>query len=175
MRYAINLFPEKDKDIIDKTMEFAFGYLRYILVITQFVVICVFFFRLNIDQQIVDLKDKLSQKQEILKSTKTLLTDVAKLEEKTAMVGKLIGEQTVFEGMMNYFLDGLPPDFSVTNISIDSSGIVLMGYSSNPASIQSYFSRLQFESRFTTIKLDNIQKTSDGFSFNFNLGNYKAK
>ncbi|PJB87766.1 hypothetical protein CO083_05355, partial [Candidatus Roizmanbacteria bacterium CG_4_9_14_0_8_um_filter_34_12] len=64
MKYKINLLLPKEKNWLDKVIYFGLNYLRYILVITQTVIIMVFFYRFKIDQEIVDLKDAVKQKQE---------------------------------------------------------------------------------------------------------------
>ena len=66
MKYKINLLLPKEKNWLDKVIYFGLNYLRYILVITQTVIIMVFFYRFKIDQEIVDLKDAVKQKQEII-------------------------------------------------------------------------------------------------------------
>ena len=73
MKYQINLLQEKEKDISGKIIYFALHYLRYILVVTQIVVIAVFFYRFKIDQEVIDLRDELKQKQEIVQVSSPLL------------------------------------------------------------------------------------------------------
>ena len=82
MRYTINLFSPKDKSLEDKVLYFAFNYLRCILVITQLVVIYVFFYHFTVDQQIVDLKDTLNQKQEIVSVVAPLLKQAERVDSR---------------------------------------------------------------------------------------------
>lgn len=173
MKYYINLFPEKEKDAVDKIMYFAFHYLRYILVITQFVVICVFFFRFKVDQEIVDLKDGLQQKRQIIESTKSLLNEVAFLETKTKSIGGLMSKQENFNGMYNYFIMNLPQDLVVNSINFTPSGINCEGYSVNPATIQQFKEQLINEQRFKTVNLESVRKSATGFAFTLKLEEFK--
>ena len=66
MRYKINLLEKKELNLLDKLTFFCLNYLRYIIVITQLVVIGVFFYRFQIDQRIIDLKEGVEQKKEIV-------------------------------------------------------------------------------------------------------------
>ena len=68
----INLFPVSERTFSEKVLYFSLHYLRYIIVLTQITVIAVFFFRFKVDQEIIDLKEKVTQKQEIFKITKPL-------------------------------------------------------------------------------------------------------
>lgn len=169
MKYYINLFPEKEKDAVDKIMYFAFHYLRYILVITQFVVICVFFFRFKVDQEIVDLKDGLQQKRQIIESTKSLLDEVAFLEVKTKSIGGIMKKQENFNSMYNYFVSSLPTDLVVTSLNFEPGLISCEGYSVNPATIQKFKDQLVAEKRFKTVNLESVRKSSTGFSFTLKL------
>lgn len=173
MKYFINLFPEKEQDLVDKTIYFAFHYLRYILVITQFVVICVFFYRFKVDQDIVDLRDGLNQKKEIVNTTSSLLEEVAYLEEKTNALSELLVEQSVFEQMVQYFFSTVPDEVVVSNIQISDNRVSSDGFSRNPDAIVQYELRLEQEGYFETVELANISRTVDGFSFKLVLTNYQ--
>ncbi|MFS8159061.1 MAG: hypothetical protein ACMG6E_02395, partial [Candidatus Roizmanbacteria bacterium] len=71
----INLIPHKEKKFAEKVVYFLLHYLRYILVITQIVVILVFFLRFKIDQNVIDLEESYNQKQEILKLASPILDE----------------------------------------------------------------------------------------------------
>lgn len=169
MKYSINLFPEKEKDAVDKVMYFAFHYLRYILVITQFVVICVFFFRFKVDQEIVDLKDGLQQKRQIIESTQSLLDEVAYLEAKTKSIGGIMKKQENFNAMYNYFVGSIPIDMVITTLSFKYGTISCDGYSVNPATIQAFKAQMLAEKRFKVVNLESVRKTATGFAFTFKL------
>jgi len=66
MRHRINLLEKKEQSLLDRLTFFGLNYLRYIIVITQLVVIGVFFYRFQIDQRIIDLKEGVEQKKEIV-------------------------------------------------------------------------------------------------------------
>lgn len=172
MKYYINLFPEKEKDIIDKIIYFAFHYLRYILVITQFVVICVFFYRFKVDQEIVDLKDGLEQKKEIILATSSLLKEIDILDKKTATIKDILVQQESFQAQFSYFTANFPQGLVITNMSFDASNVSVEGYARNPAIIQDFKQQLEVERRFEKITLDNIVKTDDGFSFSLLAENF---
>ena len=105
MKYLINLFPSPEKSRTDKFIYFAFHYLRYILVITQFVAICVFFFRFKVDQDIVDLQEKADQKQSIIVATKDLLSRMQEVDAKKRIQNSTISPLLV----QTPYLTFLPP------------------------------------------------------------------
>lgn len=174
MKYYINLFPQKEQDLVDKIMYFSFHYLRYILVITQFVVICVFFYRFKVDQEIVDLKDGLVQKKQIVEATDTMLKEISYLESKTNNIKDILTKQDSFYTAFNYFTQSIPSDIVITSIVVVLDTIECEGFSVNPASIQNFQQQLVNEKRFENVELYNVRKTDTGFIFGLKLINYQA-
>ncbi|KKQ38352.1 MAG: hypothetical protein US54_C0012G0049 [Candidatus Roizmanbacteria bacterium GW2011_GWA2_37_7] len=172
MKYQINLFPTLEKNKTDKIIYFAFHYLRYVLVITQFVAICVFFFRFKIDQEIVDLREKLDQKQSILVATDDLLTRVKQVDAKMKQVTVLLDTQELFQSKFNYIYSKLPQGVQLADFSLSDAGIILQGVSTTIEPVKSMYEDLQSEKRFKTIELSNIEKTDDGFIFNMSLNEF---
>src|SRR3990167_863968 len=103
MRYKINLIEKKEVGLLDKLTFFGLNYLRYIIVITQLVVIGVFFYRFQIDQRIIDLKEAVEQKKEIVQIVLPLLNEAAKIDKKTSIIDEAILEQKKFSEMVDYF------------------------------------------------------------------------
>ena len=110
MRYNINLVSKKKFSFFERALYFFSNYLRYILVITQLVIIGVLFYRFRIDQGIIDLKETVEQKKEIVNVTSDLITEAKKIEAKTTAIKKVSGEQDSFIQMMEYTLSSFPKD-----------------------------------------------------------------
>ena len=87
---------------MDKVFYFALNYLRYIIVITQLVVIAVFFYRFQIDQKIIDLKEAVDQKKEIVNIVLPLLKEAERIDKKTTEIDKIINNQNSFSSMISY-------------------------------------------------------------------------
>lgn len=173
MKYLINLLPEKDRDATDKIIFFAFHYLRYILVITQFVAICVFFFRFKVDQQIVDERDALTQKRAIVDATQLLLDEVKVLDTKVSNIKVLLNKQDKTKEMYGYVLDSLPSEISVSKLNIKDLIVDIEGFSSNIDLVQQLFEKMKNENKFQKVKLTSVDKREDGYVFRLTLTTYK--
>ncbi|PIZ63579.1 hypothetical protein COY16_01530 [Candidatus Roizmanbacteria bacterium CG_4_10_14_0_2_um_filter_39_13] len=172
MKYLINLFPAPEKNRTDKIIYFAFHYLRYILVITQFVAICVFFFRFKVDQDIVDLQEKADQKQSIIVATKDLLSRVQEVDAKMKQVTILLDKQESFQSEYNYISNKLPQEIRLSSFQLSGDGVVLQGVSELIDPVKTLYDDLQTEKRFKKIDLSNIEKSEEGFIFNMNLSEF---
>ena len=175
MRKRINLLLPKEQSLSDKLIYFALHYLRYILVITQIVVIGVFFYRFKVDQQIIDLKDELAQKQEIVLVSQPLIKEAQLIDRKIKSVTDILQKQELTSQMLDYILSRFPEQIRLNDLKISGSTIDMKGISESATVIQIYYARLKKEKKFTIIDLSNIKKTPVGFSFNLKLENYQYK
>lgn len=175
MKYIINLFPKKEKGLVEKAMYFVFNYLRYILVITQIIVIAVFFYRFKIDQEIVDLKDVLSQKQEIVEISKPLIEEVSAVEKKTAIVQDIIKRQNRFADAFQYVMSIFPEKLTLDKLTIEVNGdFNFTGTTSNPDVVKQFYNKLKKDKRFASVELKNIKKELLDFSFSMELNKYSV-
>lgn len=169
MPYKINLLPPNEHNIADKMVYFAFHYLRYILVITQLVVIIVFFYRFKVDQDIIDLKDSLKQKQEVIHAVEPLLNEVAKINGKIANAKSVITKQDQFNEIYTYFVTKAPDDVEFTNIHVDLQSVDCEGVTDSVTSVKMFYEDLLQEKRFSSVELLNIQKAEQGYTFALKL------
>lgn len=174
MRYQINLLPPRDNNFTDRIIYFSFHYLRYILVITQLVVIGVFFYRFQIDQQVVDLKDSIKQKSEIITVSNSLLKETKVIDTKMQSISAALANQQSLQQMYSYFLSTFPADLYLSKMEMDSGGITSEGYTQNVNTIKMYYARLTQDKKFLDVKLDSIKKDDSNYIFSFTLKNFNA-
>ncbi len=173
MKYIINLLPDKKEHIADRIIYFSFHYLRYILVITQFVAICTFFFRFKVDQEIVDLRDILKQKKVIVESTNELLKEVDRIDNKMSYIAISLNEQQKTKESYEYILSRLPQGMIVDKLSFTKKEITLQGTASAISLVQEMYQRFKDENRFKSVELKSIVKEKDGYLFLLSLASYK--
>ncbi|KKT39307.1 MAG: hypothetical protein UW29_C0016G0001 [Candidatus Collierbacteria bacterium GW2011_GWC2_44_13] len=165
MRYKINLLEKKDPSLLDRFIFFGLNYLRYIIVITQLVVIGVFFYRFQIDQRIIDLKEGVEQKKEIVKIVLPLLNEVAKIDKKTLIIDEIIVKQKDFNEMLNYFIAMFPETIILSNMEIKGGSIKISGDAANAQHLQTFYTLLKRDNKFKSVSLQNIKKTETGYNF----------
>ncbi len=175
MKYTTNLFPKQEQTALEKITYFALHYLRYILVITQFVTICVFFYRFKVDQEIVNLKDTLSQKKAIVDTTHNLLDLVEVLDFKIGNINTLYADQDSIKNISTYFFGKLPPQIKIETVSIDKQDISLTGQTTDAASIQSLFESIKTDKVFKEVNLGSINKSESGYNFSLELKTFIKK
>jgi Tfp pilus assembly protein PilN len=165
MRHKINLLEKKEHSLLDSLTFFGLNYLRYIIVITQLIVIGVFFYRFQIDQRIIDLKEGVEQKKEIVKIVLPLLNEATKIDKKTSIINEAILKQKKFSEMVDYFLTTFPETIILTNMEIKDESIKITGDAANAQHLQAFYALLKKENKFKTVNLENIKKTETGYNF----------
>ncbi|MBI1862699.1 hypothetical protein HYS00_01120 [Candidatus Microgenomates bacterium] len=110
MKNHINLVSRREMSVVDKTLYFLMHYVRYILVITQLTVIAVLFFRFKIDQSIIDLKDSIDQKREIIKVFQPSFKEAEKVNTQLTDVQKIVNEQNLQNQSIEYIMSRFPQD-----------------------------------------------------------------
>lgn len=173
MKYKINLLSIKKEKPLDRVIYFALNYLRYILVITQIVVIGVFFYRFKVDQEIVDLQDSINQKKEIIQVSQPLIKDAKIAAFKLDQVESIVSAQRTSVAATDYLLSLFPEKFFLKKMQISQETISLEGFTQDLQVLKAFLSRLKKEAKFAKIELKNIKKSDLGLEFSFELGQYK--
>jgi Tfp pilus assembly protein PilN len=173
MKYKINLLPEKERAFLDKSIYFVLHYLRYVLVITQIVVISVFFYRFKIDQEIIDLKDELQQKQEIVAVSDPLLREAEIVDLKTKQIREILVNQALFAESFTYFLDTFPFRLTIRRLDIQGGTYKFESSTTDPETIRAYLARLKQDSRFKLITLGSIKRNGTEFLVPFTLADFQ--
>ena len=172
MKYKINLLTEKKDSATDRAIYFSLNYLRYILVITQIVVIFVFFYKFKVDQEIIDLKETADQQKEIIEVSQSLLKDATAAELKLNQIKPILNKQDNVVKRLNYVLSIFPESAYVTKMNISDESITLDCWTDNASIIKFFYQRLLKEKKFKQINLMNLKKTEINYTFTLILSQY---
>lgn len=174
MKYKINLLTIHKEKPLDRVIYFTLNYLRYILVITQIVVIGVFFYRFKVDQEIVDLQDTIDQKKEIVLVSQPMIKLAKQNSFKLQQVEGIVKKQKNFLNSIDYVLSIFPEKFLLSSFSLDEKSISMTGTTQDISNVNLFLNRLRKEAKFSKIELQNITKKDSGFEFIFQLVGYKG-
>ncbi|OGK22316.1 hypothetical protein A2866_05380 [Candidatus Roizmanbacteria bacterium RIFCSPHIGHO2_01_FULL_39_8] len=174
MKYKINLLTIHKEKPLDRVIYFTLNYLRYILVITQIVVIGVFFYRFKVDQEIVDLQDTIDQKKEIVLVSQPMIKLAKQNSFKLGQVEDIVKKQKNFLNSIDYVLSIFPEKFLLSSFSLAEENISMTGTTQDISNVNLFLNRLRKEAKFSKIELQNITKKDAGFEFIFQLVGYKG-
>ncbi len=175
MKYQINLIGQKSskKGVINKVNYFFFNYFRYILVFTQLIVISVLFFRFTIDQSIIDLKESISQQEEVLKAVKPILDETERVDAKLKKTKNILENQEAFQSQIDYLIPKFPETMFLSKLAFTKDTVQMEGAIINPNHLQSFFNKIKTENKYADVSLGDIQKGKEGFLFSMSLNGFK--
>ncbi|KKQ02187.1 MAG: hypothetical protein US11_C0001G0146 [Candidatus Roizmanbacteria bacterium GW2011_GWA2_36_23] len=173
MKYKINLLEKKETPLVERMVYFALNYLRYIIIITQMVVIGVFFYRFQIDQRIIDLKESVEQKKEIIQVVLPLLKEAETIDKRSIEANKIVKDQAHVNAMVQYFLSVFPQETTLVSLDMENDLIKAKGNTFNPKYFESFYKLLQREQKFEMVNLEEMQKSSKGYFFTLVLSKFK--
>lgn len=169
MKYKINLLSRKKESLTDKLIYFALSYLRYILIITQIIVIGVFFYKFKVDQEIVDYQDSVGQKKEIIEVTQPLFVEAKTTDFQIKEVRRIIERQDKFLDILNYLSTIFPDKLYLSKLTITDNSMKLEGFGDSGLLIQSFYQRLKTDKKFANVNLKSLKKIDVGLSFEIEL------
>jgi len=174
MKHTINLLAKKDKTVFDRTVYFFLNYLRYILVITQLIVLMVLFYRFRVDENISELKSSIRQKNEIVNVVSPLLDKAYVVGAQMNSAGDLVQQQQQQSSMMSYIFGRFPASLFATKVDVEPTSIYIDGTTNNYQEIQQYHRLLSTEQQFEKIELSRIVRVGKGYEFTLSLIGYTA-
>ena len=171
-KYKINLLKEKEVDMGKKITFFLYHYLRYVIIITATIVIGVFFYRYLIDQQVIDLKEQVNEKQEIINVTKPLVAKVEEISKKIGEINTRLVDQDNFSANIRYALSVIPEKIILTDFKFESKRILIGGISADYTTVRILQYKLSREVvynsrniKYKKVTIDKIIKGTQGFEF----------
>lgn len=166
----INLIPQRQKKFTEKVVYFLLHYLRYILVLTQIVVIFVFFLRFKIDQEVIDLEESFNQKQEILKLATPILDEAQAFSRQEKDIGLLLDSQILVLADINYVLTNIPSAITLLDFTRDSEKITVKGRAISAAAIKQLFQKFQSDKKYKNVVIhDVVGVPSQGYEFSLEI------
>lgn len=171
----INLLPKDDFEISTsgKFIQWAVSTGRWIVVLTEFVVICAFLSRFYFDTKLANLFEDVKQKQAIVDSAFSFEENFRLIQEKIKIVKSLLAEEKKPSSIITEISLLLPLDVVLDNISIDSSRLTFSGHSLSENSLNVFLSGLISLPRLEEVNLSGVSTPKDNFpgvDFNISAG-----
>ncbi len=173
MKYNINLIGEEKTSFLDKALYFFLNYLRYILVVTQLVVIGVLFYRFSIDQKIIDLKDSIEQKKEIINVVSPIIEEAGKIDRQVGLIKNITNVQSAFVDQLQYIFSIFPQTVLATEINVNKDQIKILGNSNNLKDLQLFYLKLKQDNKFSSVNLEDIRRDPSGYGFTLDIKGFK--
>lgn len=167
----INLLPREgfgEDTPLGRLLIWATTYGRYIMVLTELLVLIAFASRFSLDRKLTDLNEEIAQKQAILEVNSQLESDIRALQSQLAQVKTIINQQTIPVDILNYLQNILPTDMYFKLIDFSNNKLTVTAISGTTESFSQFLNRLTSNKKITKIEINDVKKqTLKGIEFQF--------
>ncbi len=159
----INLLPKNqfETSSVGKLVQWAVDTGRWIVVLTEFVVICAFLSRFYFDTKLANLFDEVKQKQAIVDSALSFEESFRAVQDKIKIIKSMLAEERKPSTAMAEITQFLPLDTFLTSINLNREKLSISGYSLSERSLNVLLSQLVFKSGLKEVSLDSVSSPKD--------------
>ena len=166
--FRFNLFQKKGGSLIADAVLFFNTYAKYIIIITQLVVLSVFFIKIVLDQKIIDLKEGIDQKNQIILAAVPMIESSSQLSQKILQLNGLVDQTTRQYLLLTNILKNIPQTIVLNNITLTEKGLVLTGETFEALDIKRLQVRLQ-KKQIGNVIINRIDKEKNVYTFGLSI------
>lgn len=160
---SINLFKGRQKHLVDKIVNWTLTIGRVIVILAEAVALSAFLYRFSLDRELIDLNDKITQRQLIVERAKQTEQNFRNLQERLALTAKLTTTSTKTVDTLQSIYTTAPVSFTINSISIVENTVKIDGFTSNSSSITALVNALKKHPSIVNVSIDRIDnKASSG-------------
>lgn len=167
---SINLLGDSDMEHtpVGRIVSWAVTYGRYIMIGTEIVVLLAFISRFSLDRKLTDLKEEVSQKQDIIEANLQFETDVRTLQNKLAKIKSLTATAddptTILIGLQTI----MPPGVYLKSFTTSQDKVTIQAVASSTSSFSQFIANLQATTIFSNIDISELKRDALlGIQFTF--------
>jgi len=156
----INLLPEEQlqQEPISKFLRWALTAGRYIVIFTEAVVLVVFLARFKLDSDIIDLKQEITAKAQVLAQAQSFEEEFLSTQARLQSVSKLVDGLTPRASLFSTLEATIPKEITLTDFSQSDAQIKISGETGNYSAVTQWVKLLQKEEGWSEVKLESIQR-----------------
>lgn len=158
---TINLLRQHDQSLFDSVFSWALSVGRLLIIITQFIALGAFLFRFVLDRQIIDLNDKITDKQNVVRVLEKDEKIYRSLQARLVIIAKYQEEAGNKEKLMTRIVDAAKGKMEFTSLIVDAEGASIEGNTTSVRLLQSLINEYRSMPGVTGVSINTIETISD--------------
>lgn len=143
---------------IGRLVTWATTYGRYIMVLTEVVVLLAFLSRFTLDRKLTDLNEAIDQKKAIIEANLPFETEIESIHKRIAEVKSIIAEQEAENSLLSSMKTLLPPDVYLKKLDVAADTVSIDAVAGSTGGFAQFIANLQFDPKFTDISIKQLKK-----------------
>jgi len=167
----VNLLPKDEFEFstTGKLVKWAVSVGRWVVVFTEFIVICAFLSRFYFDTELSNLFDELKQKQAIVESAQSFEENFRQTQNKTKVIKNLLAQESESSEIITDVSSVMPLNISLTQMSVLENTLSLTGNAFSEQDLGVFLSGLLSNPKLFEVSLTNVSSQGEmslGITFN---------
>lgn len=167
----INLLPKEEfeKKPLGKLLIWALNVGRWIVIVTELIVILAFLSRFKLDRDIADLYEQIRAKQAVIQAFSSFEEDFRLFQSRLLSIDKLMKNQIKSSEIISVVADATPVEVALTTLSVEKDDLKIVGVSLSEIGLKSFTNSLSQSSLLDQITLSNVTRKLEadaGIKFN---------
>lgn len=154
---AINLFRNKNKNFLDLFIKWALTIGRVVVIATEAVALSAFLYRFSLDQQLIDLNDKIIQKQALVKLLKNNEDIYRNLQDRLTAASQLTKNGKDIVDLTNNIITFPSTDLNINNLFISSNQIKIDANVQSVSNLTNFVNSLKNNNKISSVSIDKIE------------------
>lgn len=157
---TINLLGDSEMEHtpIGRIVSWAITYGRYIMIGTEIVVLLAFISRFSLDRKLTDLKEEVTQKQDIITANIPFETEVRTLQDKLEKIKTLTADPPAALGLFPLFQTILPQGTYISSLDLTKNQLTVDAISGSTGSFAQFIANLKNTKTITNIVIGDISR-----------------
>ncbi|MEK7127261.1 MAG: PilN domain-containing protein [Patescibacteria group bacterium] len=170
----INLLPteEIEKAPLGKLLKWALTYGRYIVVVTELIVLLAFLSRFKLDRDITDLSEEISRKKNIITAAEPFENKVRQLQNRINKISAIESGSIHPDKTLDYITTVLPLETILDTVTVNGPKIIISGTTPTEAGLSTVVGAIRQNKNIQSLSVDKISRDASGvitFSLSIDL------
>lgn len=168
--HEISLLPKEEfeRKALGRFLIWVLSVGRWIVVFTEFIVICAFLSRFYLDRRIADLHDDIFQKQAIVKAMSSFEEEFRFLQVRIETIEELTSQSTPSE-VLEAIISIVPPDVSLSSFDFEKGKVEVSAVALSYQGLASFYQLWDQLENFDNLRVTKIAKEENETGISFTI------
>lgn len=143
---------------IGRIVSWSTTYGRYIMILTEIVVLIAFVSRFSLDRKLTDLNEAISQKQAIIEANLPFEQDIRTLQDQLVEIKSIMTDQEKPVMVIDIIKSILPSDVYLKELTITNTQVTMEAVAGTTTGFTVFVNNLKSVSQFSKVDMSDIKK-----------------
>lgn len=161
---TINLLPktEFETSFWGKFLKWSIGTGRYIVILTELVVIAAFLSRFKLDRDFADLADRIGGKKAILTAMGQTEKRFLSVQDRINTAGKILDSQLNAGTIMDKVINNVPEGINILSLQITPGEAIVSGKTNSEPNLEIFLGRINKDNFWKSTNVTNLNTDQTG-------------